>query len=197
MLAPLVGGLALVAYLVTRKGRIVSAGQDEPEDSTTEPLEAGVIEYETSEDEPLADILGDAIGSPYYYGRGTPSTPWADLQTKGADCSGAVQMALVKLGKLSSKAADRSVVALANDSDPIAFGSQVPGDIAFYSGHAMLVYSYPRADGHSAVWGMHGGGKSDKGNNPAARLDVMKSANYWPHNPADNTGFLTYGRLRA
>jgi len=195
LVAPL-AGLALVAYLVTRKGRIVSAGQDEPEDSTAEPLGAGVVEYETTDDEPFADTLGDAIGAPYYWSRGTPATPWADLQTKGADCSGAVQMALVKLGKLSSKAGDRSAVALANDSDPIAVGEQVPGDLAFYSGHVMLVYSYPRADGHSAVWGMHGGNSGTKGDNPAARLDVLSSANYWPH-ASDGTGFLTYGRLRT
>jgi cell wall-associated NlpC family hydrolase len=182
----LLAALALLALSRRKTARDDST----PEDSTAEDYDVSSIETETMTDEPYADKLGDAIGSPYWWGKGAPSTPWSDIR-KGADCSGSVQMALVRLGLLSATATDRSATQLAMDSDPVAIGEQRPGDMAFYNGHVMLVYSWPRSDGHSSVWGMHGGGSSTFGNDPTARLDVMRTAEYW------KDGFLTYGRLRS
>jgi len=182
-------GLALLVLVGKRGMRDNSA--DTAEDSTGEVTStvSKYVENETYDDEPFADTLGSYIGAPYYFGKGSPSTPLSEIWS-GADCSGAVQMGLVAIGYLDSKAPDRSVVGLANICDPIEVGQQQPGDLAIYDGHIMLVYSYPRSDGHSAVWGMHGGGKSDLGNNPNARLDVMGTALYW------KDAFLTYARFK-
>lgn len=182
-------GLALLV-LVGKRG-MRGNPSDTPEDSTGEDsyTVSKYAEDTTYDDEPFADILGSYIGAPYYYGKGSPSTPLDEIWN-GADCSGAVQMGLVAIGYLDAGAPDRSVVGLANDCVPIEVGEQRPGDLAIYDGHVMLVYSYPRSDGHSAVWGMHGGGKSDLGNNPNARLDVMSTALYW------KDAFLTYARFK-
>jgi len=187
--------LAGLAFALSQQKRAASSSTRDdstPEDSTGEPSSSSSsIEDQSFDDEPYTAELGGAVGAPYYYGRGSPSTTLQQLVTDGADCSGAVQVALVQLGLLDASATDRSATQLANDSDPIEVGQQQPGDLAFYNGHVMLVYSYPRSDGHSAVWGMHGGGQNTLGDDPTARLDVLSSALYWPD------AFLTYGRLRA
>lgn len=147
-------------------------------------------ETQTYDDEPYADKLGDAIGAPYWYGQGTPSTPWADIW-KGVDCSGSVLMASVRVGIIPATWPDMSAAAIADACDPIPVGSQMPGDIAIYPGHVMFVYSYPRAEqgGHSAVWGARGGDSHTHGDNPNAYVGVYSSAKY-------NPSFVTYGRWK-
>lgn len=133
--------------------------------------------------------VADAIGWPYFFGKGAPSTPWSD-GPDGVDCSGFVQMALVRLGKLASSAPDRGARALADDSDPVAVGSQKPGDLAYYPGHVALVVSNPGTDGHSYVMSASGGGETTLGNDPNAKVKLFKSGAY-------RSDFKTYMRLRA
>jgi cell wall-associated NlpC family hydrolase len=133
--------------------------------------------------------LATALGWPYWFGKGSPSTPW-ESGPDGVDCSGFAQMALVKLNKLSSSARDRGARTLADESDPIELGQQRIGDLAYYPGHVMVVAGTPGPDGHSPVIGASGGGELDLGNNPNARVKLFSTALY-------NTEFVTYMRPRA
>lgn len=151
--------------------------------------EAGMVDTRDSgivQGDALA--LVDSIGWPYWYGRGAPSTPWADGPL-GVDCSGYAQMCLVRLGRLSASASDRGARTLADDSDPLAVGEQEPGDLAYYPGHVVVVASYPGADGHSAVLSASGHAY-DLGNNPDSRVKLYTTGRY-------RSDFVTYMRLRA
>ena len=140
-------------------------------------------------DSELSDSVMEALGWPYWFGKGAPSTPWSD-GPNGVDCSGFVQMALVRLWLLSAKAGDRGAATLADESDPIAVGDQKPGDIAFYPGHVMLVAGYPGADGHSPVMGASGGRSYTLGNDENAKVKYFDSGLY-------RDDFVTYMRLKA
>lgn len=163
-----------VAYWAFRRG--VNSAQEDMSDTVN-----------TAYSDLPSSILA-AIGWPYYYGKGSPSTPWSD-GAKGVDCSGFVQMALVKLGKLSSSAADRGAMALADDSNPVEVGKQRTGDIAVYNGHVMLVAGGPGGDGHSPVMGASGGHSYTLGNDPNARVKLFTTAKY-------RNDFITYARLK-
>jgi cell wall-associated NlpC family hydrolase len=136
-----------------------------------------------------ADPILGALGWPYFWGRGSPSTPWSD-GPKGVDCSGFAQMALVKLGILKSSAGDRGARALADASDPVEVGDQQVGDLAYYPGHVMIVVGPPGDDGHSSVMGASGGGSLTFGNDKNARVKLFSSGKY-------RDDFVTYMRLRA
>lgn len=134
-----------------------------------------------------SDVLS-SIGWPYYYGKGSPSTPWDDGKN-GVDCSGYAQMVLVKLGKLSKSASDRGASKLADDSNPVSVGSQKTGDLAYYPGHVMVVAGPPGADGHSPVIGASGGNALTLGNDPNAKIKLFSTAKY-------RNDFVTYMRLK-
>jgi len=73
-----------------------------------------------------------AVGWPYLWAAGRPSTPWTD-GPDGVDCSGFAQMALVLLGIMKASASDKSAQGLAEvaawqDDDK----SPQLGDLAFY-----------------------------------------------------------------
>ncbi len=176
MAAPLsLFGLALWAY---RRGM----------NSATEDTSAMSDSDATKQSDLPSNVL-ESLGWPYYFGKGSPSTPWTDGPS-GVDCSGFVQMALVRLGKLSPTYGDRGSAALADDSDPIEVGQQEPGDIAYYPGHVMLVASKPdKSTGHSAVIGASGGTSTTLGTNPEARVKMFSSAKY-------RKDFVTYMRLK-
>lgn len=174
LLAPAVAIFG-ASYLSYRRG-LGSYREDEIDSTDTDIID-------------LPESIIKSIGWPYYWGRGKPSMPF-EYGINGVDCSGYVQMALVYLGKLSSNAKDRGALDLADDSNPIQVGSQEPGDMAYYPGHVMLVASKPGADGHSAVIGASGGGPTDYGNNPNARVKLFTSALY-------NKNFVTYMRLKS
>lgn len=176
MILALLPPAALVGLAIWAFRRGINSAKEDMKDTTN-----------TDYSDLPSTILG-AIGWPYYYGKGSPSTPWSD-GPKGVDCSGFVQMALVKLGKLSSTATDRGATQLANDSNPIATGQQKTGDIAVYNGHVMLVAGPPGADGHSPVIGASGGHTYTLGNDPNARVKLFTTAKY-------RNDFLTYARLK-
>ena len=137
-----------------------------------------------------ASILDEAIGWPYYWSKGAPNTPWADGR-KGVDCAGFVEMALVKLGLLSSSYQDRNVASLVADSVPIATGQQRVGDIGYYGKHVTIVCGPPGPDGHSPVLsaGGKGSGKAAKGNIETAKVSKKSRGNYW-------NAFQFYMRLK-
>lgn len=168
-----IGGAALAAWWWKRTADDNSAKEDQAEQisSTCDPQ------------------LATALGWPYWYGEGSPSTPW-EAGPQGVDCSGFAQMALVRLNLLASSAADRSALGLANGSDPIEVGLQQVGDLAYYPGHVMVVCAPPGADGHSPVIGSSGGYTTTKGDDPNARVKLFGSARY-------RDDFVTYCRLRA
>jgi cell wall-associated NlpC family hydrolase len=147
---------------------------------------------ELEEEDPMRNVdagaLQSALGWPYFFGRGSPSTPWED-GPNGVDCSGFAQMALVKLGILSSDAGDRGARTLADDSDPLELGEQEPGDLAYYPGHVMVVISGPGADGHSEVMGASGGTSTTFGDDDGAYVKAFSSGAY-------RSDFVCYMRLR-
>lgn len=75
--------------------------------------------------------ITSAVGWPYMYGGGSPATPWSD-GPKGVDCSGLAQMALVRLGIMSSAETDRSAQGLADASYWVDEVDARKGDLAFY-----------------------------------------------------------------
>jgi len=125
-----------------------------------------------------ASILDDAIGWPFYWAKGSPNTPWADGK-KGVDCSGFVEMALVKLGLLSRSAIDRNSHNLARAGIKINVGEQIVGDIAYYTkGHVAIVIGPAGPDGHSPIMGTTGGGKTVKGNDLASLVRTREKGDY-------------------
>jgi cell wall-associated NlpC family hydrolase len=137
----------------------------------------------------LEELMNGAHGWPYAWGGGAPSTPWAD-GPKGVDCSGFVQMALVRLGYLDSGATDRGARALADGCVPVSLGEQEPGDLAYYPGHVMLVCGPPGQDGHAPVIGASGGTSDTHGDDPKAYVKVFDTGAY-------RRDFVTYMRLKA
>ena len=136
----------------------------------------------------LPDAIMSSLNWTYFYGSGSPSTPWSEGGA-GVDCSGYAQMVLVKLGKLLSTATDRGALDLANASNPVAVGSQTVGDMAYYPGHVVIVASEPGKDGHSMVIGARGN-PWDFGNNPDSKVKLYSSALY-------RSDFSTYMRLKS
>lgn len=135
-----------------------------------------------------AGELADSVGWPYWWGKGSPSTPWSE-GPQGVDCSGYACMALVRLGLLSSSAPDMGARTLADESYPVEVGDQVPGDLAYYPGHVVVVVSYPGEDGHSAVIGASGH-STTFGNVAGECVKVHTTALYRPD-------FVTYMRLKS
>ena len=157
--------------------------------------EGGTVpQASTSGTSRLVSAVMDALGWRYWFGAGSPSTPWED-GPDGVDCNGFVQMALVKLGILEPDETDRGTAAMADWCVPVAVGEQRPGDIAYYPGHTMLVVSEPGADGHSMVMGASGGTSTTFGDNPSACVKLFSSALYrGSYDDGDSDGFVTYMR---
>lgn len=136
--------------------------------------------------------LYDSLGWPYWYGKGSPSTPWSSGPL-GVDCSGYAQMAMVRLGLLSSTAPDRGVATLSAEFAPVELGTQQVGDLALYNNsHVMVVCGSPRSsDGHSPVIGASSGGSLTFGQDPNARVKLFSSGLYW------SSAFTTYMRPKS
>lgn len=180
------GGAALAAiYASRRRGSIDAAAIEDTDD-----IEVTMDTY-SSEWDDVSALVADSLGWPYWWGKGGPSTPW-EQGPQGVDCSGYAQMVLVRLGVLESTAPDRRASELAYACDRVEVGEQQPGDLALYGGasHVMVVCGPPGDDGHSPVAGASGGGESDLGDNPDARVKLYTSALYWP------SGFVCYMRLK-
>lgn len=142
----------------------------------------------------IAAVLLSALGWLYTWG-GAAVTTWsaaAALHAAGkavVDCSLFASLALVKMG-LRRTFKRYTAATLANACDPIAWGKQMPGDIAIYPGHVMIVLTAPDAHGDSSVIGASGGGSQTHGDDPNARVKTFKSAKY-------RGDFVTFGRLKA
>lgn len=137
-------------------------------------------------DERFVELL-EWWGTPYSYGAGRPSDalscwppndpPRGMNGGRGVDCSGAVQIFLVRLGLLAQDAPDRSAAALYDLGKPVPDGAEQMGDLAFYGppgrvSHVMLVV------GPGVVMGARGGDQTTNGDQPRAfvQLEPLK---YW------------------
>lgn len=112
----------------------------------------------------VARILG-TIGSPYWYGRGTPASPFESIRS-GSDCSGFLQICMVLLGLIPSTLKDRGAAQLADDS--VQVKEPRLGDFAYYPGHVMLCL------GGQWVIGATGGDKTTLGNDPKACVQIKR-----------------------
>lgn len=183
-LAAALVGVGLLVFVARRE----LGGDDASVREDIEPYGGNAV-YQGIDTYPeLGDLIAEADGWTYWYGRGAPSTPWMD-GAAGVDCNGFVQMALVRLGILSAAAPDRSARAMADACDPVPLGEQRAGDLAYYPGHTMLVAGPPGADGHSPVIGASGGRSTTKGDNPSARVKLFPTGAY-------RGDFATYMRLK-
>lgn len=140
-----------------------------------------------------AAVLTELLGAPYYWGghetdgadKDDSVTTWEEALALlragatgwGLDCSLFANLALVKL-RLWPAFKRKTAATLANDSNPVAWGEQRPGDLAYYPGHVMMVLTYPNAAGDSEVIGASGGGSTTFGNDPNARVKRFASAKY-------------------
>jgi len=177
--------LGTILGLVAGGGLIWWYAEHTGDDNSAEGIDTEVLTGPAATE--TAGQLADAIGWPYFWNRGTPATPWSD-GPRGVDCSGFAQMALVRLGLLSSSAPDRSSSALAYACDPVDVCEQVPGDLAYYPGHVAVVIGDPDLDGHSAVM-CATGHKGTEGNVPGEEVKVYATARY-------RSDFVTYMRLK-
>lgn len=177
---------AMAAWSLTGKRKDRGTGDASAEDAPA-AIEDIAVSHEWDE---LNALAAESEGWPYFWGKGAPSTPWAD-GPKGVDCAGYVNMMLVASGHLPASAPDRGVFDLANICDPIPVGEQLPGDMALYNGaaHVVIVIGPPGADGHSPVASASGKGSEDVGQNPDSRVKLFSSALYWSE-------FDTYMRLK-
>jgi cell wall-associated NlpC family hydrolase len=135
---------------------------------------------------PVALDFLKAIGTRYWWCRGTPRTPWERLKD-GVDCSGFVQMAIVRAGIYSSNQPDRratmSTPTLPSLAD-ICLPTPQPqfGDLAIYPGHVMFYLFGP------FVIGASGGDSHTLGDNPKACVQLERFD--YRHD------FLTFGTLK-
>lgn len=136
-----------------------------------------------SADPRVADIV-TAWGIPYCWGSGRPSTPWPPHD---ADCSGFVQMALVRLGYLSPTYSDRTAHDLVMDSAPIIAGTEILGDLAFY-GKGRVISHVMLCLGPGVVFGASGGTESTRADDPKAFVKIDRT-HYRPD-------FVCIGRLK-
>jgi cell wall-associated NlpC family hydrolase len=116
--------------------------------------------------DPKVRALLATLGTPYHWGRGSPATQWPPGP---CDCSGFAQAALVMLGLLRSSEPDRTALALANASSPVASKDARLGDLAFYGNpvsHVMVCL------GAGWVIGPRGGGSATTGNDSRAFVDL-------------------------
>ena len=136
---------------------------------------------------PVALDFLRAFGVRYYYSRGAPDTPWADMRRLGVDCSGFVQMAWVRAGIYRSSEPDRkatvSVPGRLSLAD-ICIETKVPkfGDVAIYPGHVMFVLD------ETWVIGASGGTSTTYGDDPRACVAL--------HRFDYRRDFLCFGTLK-
>lgn len=132
-------------------------------------------------DDPRVIDLLALVGIPYAFGAGEPKhgagawppdpLPVGHGGGRGFDCSGLAQAALVRLGKLSPEAPDRTAATLYGLSKPIAPEDALIGDLAFY-GQTANVRHVTVCLGGGLCLGANGGGAKTYGDNPAAFVKV-------------------------
>lgn len=117
--------------------------------------------------DPRVVELLSTIGTPYFWGKGDPKTPWP---AAAYDCSGFAQGALVYLGLLKPTEPDRNAAGLGNISDPVTDAPRL-GDLALYGkpvSHVMVVLD------KDWVIGATGGGSKTHGDNPEACVQLRR-----------------------
>lgn len=127
---------------------------------------------ETIDRYPVITSLLRCIGIRYWYGRGSPRTPWEEMR-RGVDCSGFVSMALVRAGYYRTTEPDRRATDSAANPKSLAdicVATKVPkfGDIAIYPGHVMLCLD------DRLVIGASGGTSTTLGDDPHACVDLHR-----------------------
>lgn len=135
---------------------------------------------------PVTLDLLRCVGIRYWYGRGTPRTPWERMRD-GVDCSAYVAMSLVHAGVYSSSQPDRRATASTPTLKSIAdicVETKAPqfADVAIYPGHVMFVLD------EDLVIGASGGDSTTYGDNPKACVQL--------HRPDYRKDFLCFGQLR-
>jgi len=136
--------------------------------------------------------LAVAVGLPFSWGAGTPSTPLhtgevsslgPDDAPAGFDCSGLVQAALVALGLLSPTERDRSAAALWAAGVAVSDDVRV-GDVAGYSSngrtitHVAIAGADADGSGVAPVLSASGGYSDTFGDDPDAAVKVWSSPEY-------------------
>lgn len=179
----LVGGLAAAGAMLGKGGGRRSGNSAREDD----------VESAGGGNMGKAAVLTELLGAPYYWGghetdgadKDDSVTSWEEAVALlragatgwGLDCSLFANLALVKL-RLWPSFRRKTAATLAADSNPVKWGEQRPGDLAYYPGHVMVVLTHPDDHGDSEVIGASGGGSGTFGNDPNARVKRFASAKY-------------------
>jgi hypothetical protein len=147
----------------------------------------------------IQDVMRFPFGAPYAYGgkKGPAVMPFSIISGKedirGYDCSGYCQHVLRMLGAIGHGVPWMSAAGMADAAREIAYGSQQPGDVAFYgtsSGicHVVMVSSEPYDDGYCDIIGANGGGSNTYADDDGAY--VKEQSDYW------RSGFSHFATFR-
>lgn len=133
--------------------------------------------------DPLDRRVQDALrawGTPYSYGAGIPSVlGWPDgvpgiRKGQGYDCSGLVQVLLVRNGVLSEGEMDRTAQSLFALALPLALGEPAGfGDLAFYGADETRITHVTFLLSSSACIGANGGSSKTNADDPKAFVQIQ------------------------
>lgn len=188
-----IGGIGALVYGLKGKLGVARGG------STTSQREDAMEATPKGSGYGAAQVLLAALGWLYTWGGHARAVTWDAALALGktgvgvVDCSLFACLALAKLGRWPAgwgKVKHMTSSMLAYACDPVAWGHQVPGDLAYYPGHVMVVLSYPTMTGDSEVIGASGGGSSTHGDDPNARVKTFASARY-------RSDFVTFMRPKG
>jgi len=151
------------------------------------------------------DTPSECVGTPYIWAAGTPASQWPSPD--GYDCSGFVQAALVRIGRLDPSEPDRASQTLYDLSVSLNLGEQEPGDLAFFGSsstgiyHVVMVAEYAEDSGYSAVVGANGGDSTTT--TPTEGAEVQDEAASYCQGRSDFLGYkrchydISTGHMRA
>ncbi len=135
-------------------------------------------------DERIVDLLR-WVGTRYCWGAGAPKDaldhwppndpPKGVTAGTGVDCSGLVQICLVRLGILQATAPDRTAAALWDMAKPVPIEDARLGDLAFY-GQPSHIRHVTLCLGGGLVMGANGGGSNTNGDCPSAFVKLDRIA---------------------
>lgn len=130
----------------------------------------------------VALVASQAVGRPYVYGGGAPTTPYPKGSKGvggvgvGYDCTGYMLGVLVALGLYSFVGADISAATVWSTWDECPEGT--PGSARCYGSGGVCSHVLVEG-GDGRAWGANGGGKTTDGGDPEAKVQEVATATYW------------------
>ncbi len=143
-------------------------------------------------------LVEPALGVPYVWSGGGANARFPEGSLgrvlsparRGWDCSGFVLGLLALLGAVPWEwVTPRNSTGLRQLCAPVPWGSQRPGDLAFYEGHVVVIATFPDPAGDSVIVEAGGGRSTTNGDDPRARVRIRGGIRQ------GRGGFLALGRM--